>query len=269
MDPYLESAAYWRDVHACLITHIRAALQPLLRPNYNARIEERLLIAPLDRFIYADVSLHKRRVEDAAATVYETATEATSSEASPGADAERRPIARPWIVSLDDEPATTTYIEIIRTDSREVVTVIEVLSPTNKTRDGGFEDYARKRRELLSSQVNLVEIDLLAQGIRPFPQPAECDAARCRYMIGVSRASRRNEYELYPIAIGEALPRFNVPLRAPDPDVPLDLQTAFDRCYDEGAYQDLIDYAQPPNTTLTESERLIVSERLRPLLREA
>jgi hypothetical protein len=256
MDPYLESAAYWRDLHTCLITHIRAALQPLLRPAYNARVEERLLIVPMDRFVYADASIHKHRVEEALAA-YTEATQAGVT--APG----ERPLAQPWIISLSDEPPTETYIEIIRTDSREVVTVVEVLSPSNKTSNSGFEEYARKRRDLLSSQVNLVEIDLLAQGIRPFPQPTDCDAARCRYMIGVSRAANRARYELYPIAVSEMLPRFSIPLRAPDADVPLDLQAALARCYDEGAYDDLIDYTQPPSTVLAEVERQFVLARLR------
>jgi hypothetical protein len=260
MDPYLESAAYWRDVHACLITHIRAALQPLLRPTYNARVEERLLIVPAGRAVYADISIHKRQMEEPSATYLE----ATDSEI---AGATERPLAQPWIVYLGETPPPETYVEIIRADSREVVTVIEVLSPTNKMANSGFEEYTRKRRELLGSQVNLVEIDLLSQGIRPFPQPVDCDAARCRYMIGVSRAAQRDQYELYPIALNEMLPRFGIPLRAPDADVPLDVQSVFARCYDEGAYDDLIDYAQPPSVVLTEAERVFVSRRMQPVAR--
>ncbi|MFC1466811.1 MAG: DUF4058 family protein [Candidatus Brachytrichaceae bacterium NZ_4S206] len=55
----------------------------------------------------------------------------TTVEAPP-AQPNEPAVARPWIVSLDDEPPTQTYIEIIRVASREVVTVIEVLSPANK-----------------------------------------------------------------------------------------------------------------------------------------
>ncbi|MCS6846311.1 MAG: DUF4058 family protein, partial [Anaerolineae bacterium] len=233
------------------------ALQPLLRPNYNARIEERLYVTPSQRSIYADVSVHRLQTREAP-VAYATA------EASPS-ERDDQSLARPWIVSLDDEPPAQTYIEIIRVDSREVVTVIEVLSPANKALGGEAEEYARKRRELLGSQANLVEIDLLSQGVRPFPQPAECDAARCRYMVGVSRATDRSRYELYPIALADVLPRFRVPLRPPDPDVPLDLQAVFSRCYDEGAYGDLLDYTQPPATVLTESERSFVAQRLQAL----
>jgi len=37
-----------------------------------------------------------------------------------------------------------------------------------------------------------------------------------------------------------------VPLRSPDPDVPLDLQTALNTIYDEARYDLSIDYTQPP-----------------------
>src|SRR5439155_20452495 len=51
--------------------------------------------------------------------------------------------------------------------SNELVTVIEVLSPTNKLPGSdGSREYAHKRERLLESHVNLVEIDLLRGGQR-------------------------------------------------------------------------------------------------------
>lgn len=46
MDPYLERPDLWPDVHQSLITYIRDALQPQLRPRYHARIGERLYVIP-------------------------------------------------------------------------------------------------------------------------------------------------------------------------------------------------------------------------------
>ena len=42
------------------------------------------------------------------------------------------------------------------------------------------------------------------------------------------------------------LPVVPVPLAAPDPDVPLDLQGALAAIYDEAAYELSLDYDQPP-----------------------
>lgn len=246
MNPYLESADYWRDLHSRLINAISDLLQPQLRPRYNARIEERITVMPLERQISPDVSIVRNTLREAA-VMYEV-------EQRPSTQKDKT-IAEPLLVEADDLPPRETYIEIISVDTREVITAIEVLSPTNKAKGDGLEAYTRKRRNVLSSQANLVEIDLLREGVRLIPQPIECNVSRCRYMIGVNRATNRLQYELYPVALNEALPKFNIPLREPDPDVPLDLQAAFDRCYESGAYDDLVDYNQPPSAVMTELER--------------
>src|SRR5271156_96108 len=48
MDPYLESPVIWPDVHHELISGIRAALNPVLRPQYVARVELRVYISDDD-----------------------------------------------------------------------------------------------------------------------------------------------------------------------------------------------------------------------------
>lgn len=44
MDPYLEESGLWPDVHVELMSAFRAELNPLLRPRYFARLEERVYI---------------------------------------------------------------------------------------------------------------------------------------------------------------------------------------------------------------------------------
>src|SRR5205823_2575020 len=62
-------------------------------------------------------------------------------------------------------------IEIRDAANRQLVTAIEVLSPTNKRGDGRSE-YLAKRQRLLLSTAHLMEIDLLHQGQRvPMQQP--------------------------------------------------------------------------------------------------
>ena len=57
MDPYLEEARRWTDVHQSLITYIRDALQPCVRPRYHARMGERVYILNPPHPIAADVFL--------------------------------------------------------------------------------------------------------------------------------------------------------------------------------------------------------------------
>ena len=48
--------------------------------------------------------------------------------------------------------------------TQAVVTAIEILSPTNKLDSRGRSQYMAKRRKVLASATNLVEIDLLRAG---------------------------------------------------------------------------------------------------------
>src|SRR5689334_3976947 len=53
------------------------------------------------------------------------------------------------------------FLHIRDNRTHEVVTAIEVLSPTNKTVGQGRAEYERKRHQVLRSLTNLVEIDLI------------------------------------------------------------------------------------------------------------
>lgn len=133
-----------------------------------------------------------------------------------------------------------------------MITLIEVLSPANKIGDGR-DQYLQKQLDLLKTSVNLVEIDLLGYG-------KETVLARntlinappdWRYLVNISRGGRREELEVYAFSLRERLPRCRIPLRSPDPDAVLDLPAVFERCFDEGGYDLLIDYSKPPTVPLT------------------
>ena len=57
-----------------------------------------------------------------------------------------------------------SYVEIRDRRDRELVTVIELLSPANKYMGLDRGQYLAKRVELLNGPVHLVEIDLLRGG---------------------------------------------------------------------------------------------------------
>ncbi len=88
------------------------------------------------------------------------------------------------------------------------MTVIELLSPTNKYAGPDREQYLVKRRELLASPVHFVEIDLLRGGPRmPMQDLPECD-----YCVLVSRVETRLDAGLWPIRLREP-----IRLRQPSP----------------------------------------------------
>jgi hypothetical protein len=71
------------------------------------------------------------------------------------------------------------FLEIRDRQSRELITVVELLSPANKRAGADREQYMAKREELLKSAAHFVEIDLLRGG-RPMPLERR---PRCDYQI--------------------------------------------------------------------------------------
>src|SRR5262249_27066781 len=143
-------------------------------------------------------------------------------------------LAEPFLVETNTETETETFLEIIdRESGNRVVTVIEFLSPSNKSPGPNREQYLRKQREACSSGTNLVEIDVNRFGTHTlaFPLAHLKPQGRTPYMTCVRRATRRDKAEVYPMPLWERLPVVKVPLRPDDADVPLDLQALVEQCY--------------------------------------
>lgn len=138
--------------------------------------------------------------------------------------------------------------KIHETDTREVVTVLELLSPSNKRRGGdGRREYLKKRDEVLGTVTHLVELDLLRGGERlPIKPPVPAGD----YYAVVSRYERRPRAQVYAWSLPDPLPVIPVPLMEGDGDVPLDLGAALTAVYDRARYQLSIDYAAALQTPL-------------------
>jgi hypothetical protein len=156
------------------------------------------------------------------------------------------------------------YLLIRLRETMEVVTVLETLSPANKRADGdGRREYLDKREEVLQSRAHLVELDLLRGGVR---LPTTTPLPEGDYYAIVSRRQRRPKAAVYAWTVRDRLPTIPVPLKAGDPDVPLDLQAAFNTVYDRARYDLSLDYEdrlEPPLSAANAewSRRLIESAR--------
>ncbi len=253
MDPYLE--AHWRDVHARLVIYASDALQGVLPRELRARVEESVLLETPhgigDHPLYPEV----RVVEYTSKRTHET---------RPGGAA----VAEPLHVKVDAEPVTEPFLEIIdRESGNRVVTVIEFLSPSNKSPGPNREQYQRKQREVLSSDASLVEIDLNRFGSHTLAVPFAHlkPAARTPYMACVRRATQRDEAEVYPMPLWERLPIVKIPLRPDDADVRLDLQALVEQCYRNGGYEGTLDYRTGPDPPLLGAEKEWAEGRLHEL----
>jgi hypothetical protein len=150
-----------------------------------------------------------------------------------------------------EEPARESYLEILRLPERQIVTVIEVLSPSNKEAPGR-ELYKKKRESLLNQFVHMVEIDFLAQGTRlPTNEPLP-DAD---YFAFVARADQRPRCEVYPWFLQQGLPNIPVPLQDPDPDVKIDLGNLWRYAFNRGRYDEVLRYSADPPSFLRPEDR--------------
>ena len=85
-----------------------------------------------------------------------------------------------YIVQLEEpeqDVEKVPFLEVRNRQGRALVTVIEMLNPSNKRAGDDREQYLAKRRELLRCPARLVEIDLL-RAWTPMPQEGRPE---CRY----------------------------------------------------------------------------------------
>jgi hypothetical protein len=137
------------------------------------------------------------------------------------------------------------YLEIVCRSDEQLVTLLDVVSPSNKTSVAGREEALRTRRQAQEVGANVVELDLVLQG-RPLLEYSRDGLPAWDYAVTVMRASHPERYEIYTSTLQKRLPRFRVPLAGTDPDRVLDLQAAFGRCYERANFCARISYQEPP-----------------------
>ena len=242
MDPYLEHPEFFPDLHDSLIAELKRTLQAQLPPPYFAMIGSRVWVEYAERTLEPDVDVLRGppppRADKAAA-------EATAVAVH----------VHPVVVLVPQDETREPFVEIhtVRGE-RRLVTAIEVLSLSNKRPGGHGRDlYQRKQREVLGSESNLVEIDLLRGGLFTTAVPrarAEQEAGAFDYHVCAHRSDEREQFYVYPILLRDRLPPIAVPLSPGDAPVVVDLQAVFDRAYDAGPYARLSPYVgrtpEPP-----------------------
>jgi hypothetical protein len=245
MDPYLEGDL-WTTVHTDLCAEIARQLAPKLRPKYVALSTRRVILAPPDESEGAS----EHRFPDVGILSSHSSSQSAQKAAA---------VAPPLILPASfPEPIPHVSVEIRDVAERRLVACIEVLSPTNK-RGPGREEYAAKRFQILSGPAHLVEIDLLRVGAR---LPTGKPLPPAQHFAFISHAERRNEVEVWPMALEQPLPSIPIPLLRGDPPVSLDLQQALQVVYEIIGYDELIDYSQPPPGPLAPAQAAWVEEQL-------
>jgi hypothetical protein len=164
--------------------------------------------------------------------------------------------------SIIREQHQEEYIEVRQRSNGRLVTLLDVVSPANKTTAAGRQAYLDKRREGKTHGAGLVEIDLVLQG-QPTLDYSRDGLPDWDYAVTVTRATQPERYEIYTATLQKRLPRFRLPLATDDRDTVLDLQAAFVRSYEQGGFEAKIDYRREPPTTLTDEDRTWLDELLK------
>lgn len=244
MDPYLER--HWGDIHQRFITYSCDAIQAQLPGGLRARMQERVFVespeAERPSVFFPDI-----RVFEGPKSPPRVGNGNAASLGHPEDEGGVAVAVKPIIMKIS-EPIFQGYIEVIDIKSgRRVITVVEVISPINKSAGEGNRQYRRKIDEMRAGEVSTVEIDLLRGGLPATCAPAGSvpEAGTTVYHAAVWRAYRPDAVEVYTAPIRHRLPAIGIPLRKDDRDAVLDLQPIIDQCYRNGGYDD-IDYRQDP-----------------------
>ena len=244
MDPQIERAGIWEIFHRAFVQSCADVLNERLPDAYVAVSEGRTRLTSLAEEAEWDVGLRRELATSRIPDVLVGSSRRPDAEAVAESAASVATL-EPRTVELSDEPyeVTQRYVNVLRLPEREVVTSIELLSPSNKYSPGRRE-YLDSRREVRRSGVNLLEIDLLLKGRRLLPTHA-MPAAGGGYCAVLSRARSYPNLLVYTWPVGDPLPTLPVPLRPPDADVALDLRPLVDLVYDRGRYKSLLKYDAP------------------------
>ncbi len=236
MNPYLEQDDVWHDFHQRYITALAEAVGREVAPHYFVKIDEHAYIHELPE----NERRGPRRPDILVASAGRPAgpspgvglVEAPVEVVLPGIDVERQP-----------------FLEVRDRQSRQVVTVIELLSPSNKDPGPDREQYLTKRGEFLAGAANFVEIDLLRLNGR-LPH---VDLPGADYCVFVSRSEQRPRAGAWPIFLRDRLPEIPIPLRSGELEPRLELQPVLDRVYDSAYYVGYI-YSGTPRPPLSDSD---------------
>jgi len=148
------------------------------------------------------------------------------------------------------EEVREVSIRILHRPDQRLVSVLELLSPANKTT--GDAVYLARRAALITQPVNLVELDLLIGG-RRLPMGRPLPAAHFYAMI--SRAGQRPNSQVYAWTLRDPLPAIPIPLASPDPDIIISLQKVFSTAFDRGKYERAIDYTREAELDVSPRDR--------------
>lgn len=219
IDPWAETGRYFHQIHGGMIDELQDMLQDtLIEMGYQVGREASLQIVTTRQ-----PDLYVERVEHPKTLQTRWDYETAASEI----------LMEPGTAILEYEPELSA-LYVYDITAGDLVTVIEIISPSNKVNPNDIARYQTERKQLFLAQgVNVVEIDATRSYKRLITHVLTQDHAYhiAIFLPGDLPRVLVNDY-------GEPLKRFALPLR--EEVVPVDTQAAYDRAYQSGAVGGLI-----------------------------
>ena len=246
MNPYLETRGLWPEVHNKIIAAIHRCLRGRLPFKYSVIMEERVAIGqnpaeePPARYARPDTTISGSGVHQ----------EPSDYELGAGAVT---------VVLPETYTVREWFIRISEQSREDPVTVLEVLSPTNKNPGPGREQYLDKRKRILESATHFIEIDLVRVGR---PMPVEGYDGDAPYRTLISRWQLRPSAELYPFGLRSSIPSFTVPLLDGDTEPEVPLGEIVKEIYSLDYYVNYMGYHDDPAGPLSDSDRKWLDQTL-------
>lgn len=210
IDPWAEVGRYFHQIHLGIIGSLLSQIQdPLLRLGYEAGRETSLLILERSE---PDIFIH-RAESTIPALNWDYSAAAKTVEASPGVTVER-----------PESDQQAIYIRDI--EDRQLVTVIEVISPSNKSSSLDIADYDERRERALRHGVNVVEIDP-SRSVKRLLRDVIVQTYAYHTAVHLPGQLTR----VIGSDFGEPLKRVALPLRGEV--IPMELQDAYDFAYQQ------------------------------------
>lgn len=221
MNPYLEHPDAWSDFHERYLTVLARELGRALPRQFFVKV---------DQNVYGHDA-----VGGGLALIGRGDAYVAARHNAPPSEARTAPATTPasGVVTFEEELSIEeSFLEICDSQSRAVVTVLELLSPTDKRPGPKRDQFLAKRRALVVSRANYVEMDLLRGG----PRLPLRGRPGCAFYVLVSRASARPRADIWTIGVRDVLPVIPVPLRDEGAFVALPLQPSLHEVYDDATY---------------------------------
>ena len=231
------NTSLYPDFHLSGIAQIKNTLnRELLPPGYRANAETSLQIS----------SKYESSSPEPDVGIYSKSPRAALSGKEKRESAAQPSAVLDLVIEQPDHPMGIG----IHNKLGQLVTWIEVLSPSNMPGQPHAAAYQANRARCLKSGVPLVEIDLLHEyrsptpGVPPYPPVEGQTEASNPYLITVSNP-RAEEVEMYRWGINEHLPIVAIPLGGHDA-IDFNFHSWWENIWRDGRLGDFVDYSVEP-----------------------